>query len=76
MPKPYFYAKFYSQAAKKLGLKFKFRNAFLVDIFHKKNKVRFYFAMCSKNNAVAHIITKYKHMTNNFLKKNNISIET
>ncbi|XOU94729.1 MAG: hypothetical protein ACNFW9_01545 [Candidatus Kerfeldbacteria bacterium] len=72
--KPYFYAKFYSQAARKLGLKIKLHNAFLIDIFYKKDKVRFYFAMCSKNNAVAHIITKYKNMTNEFLKKNNVPV--
>lgn len=72
--KPYFYAKFYSQAAKKLSLKTKLHNRFLLDIFYKKDKVRFYFAMCSKNNAVGHIITKYKHMTNDFLKQNDIPV--
>ncbi len=74
MLKPYFYAGFYSKAAKKIGLKTKIHNRFLLDVFYKKDKVRFYFAMCSKNNAVGHIITKYKHMTNDFLKQNDIPV--
>jgi len=57
-----------------MGLKYKIQNSFLVDIFYKNDKVRFYFAMCSKNNAVAHIITKYKHMTNDFLRRHNIPV--
>lgn len=74
MIKTSFYEKYYSLAAKNLGLKFKLHNSFLVDIFYRQNKVRFYFAMCSKNDAVGHIITKYKNMTNDFLRKNNIPV--
>lgn len=74
MPKVNFYVKFYSQAAKKLGLQYKIINRIIIDIFYKKDSVRFYAAMNSKNNSVAHIITKYKHVTNNFLKINKIPV--
>lgn len=74
MAKTNFYVKFYSGAARKLGLKFIIHNFFVLDIFHKHEKIRFFAAYSSKNNAVAHIITKYKHQTNYFLKYHGIPV--
>jgi len=74
MPKTNFYVKFYSEAAKKLGLKYKIHNFFVLDIFHKRKKIRFFAAYSSENNAVAHIISKYKHQTNYFLKFHGIPV--
>lgn len=68
------YAQIYATAAKKIGLRVVRINDQTVDILHKKNRIRFFYAMCSKNDSVSAAISRYKFATNAVLKAANLPV--
>lgn len=68
------YAQFYRRAAKRLGLRTELVDTYILDIFHKKDSIRFVSAVCSKNNSAAASISRHKYTTNSLLKKNGLPV--
>lgn len=68
------YAQFYGRAARRLGFRTKLVDKYILDIFYKKDRIRFASAVCSKNDSASAIISRYKYATNSLLKKNGLPV--